>query len=336
MIENQNQEEKVEFDLVTTDVFGDEESVLENNSDVEALLILKTEFYDRLRDVISASQKDKQKSVILTLIQKDKNTLIRCLNEASVDSQLIRSKDILDNLLKKEYIREGYEFSHYILTARGIWTIDQKLRLINFQILLDHLDKKMIPKFNGKFNDKDKAIILTLIGIRAFSEKTPMIRKSELQVNKTQEIIDIVVDFLKKKESIEKDTNIFASVKSNEEKVASILRRVTDLPDKTRGIYHYGQRGTYSYWLDIYNEDTKKIDERKLSYLLWNIFGGDLTLVEQDEVNKFCSDILRNYKNYVYEDDIGKNFKFFDAKYTRVISDSLFNIINFKDLWERN
>lgn len=335
MIENQNQEEKIEFDPETTDVFGEEESVPENNSDIDALYILKTEFYDRLRDVISVSQKDKQKSVILTLIQKDKNTLIRCLNEASVDSQLIKSNDILDILLKKEYIREGYDFSHYILTVRGIWAIDQKLRLINFQILLDHLDKKMISK-NGKFNDKDKAIILTLIGIRAFSEKTPMIRKSELQVKKTQEIMEIVVDFLKKKGSIGKDVNIFASVKSNEEKVASILRRVTDLPDKSRGIYHYGQKGTYSYWLNMYNEDTKKIDEEKLSYLLWNIFGGDLTLDEQDEVNKFCSDILRNYKNYVYEDDIGKNFKFFDAKYTRVISDSLFNIIEFKERWERN
>ena len=335
MTDNQNQDEKFEFDPATTDDFGDEELVAENNSDIDALYILKTEFYDRLRDVISESQKDKQKSVILTLIQKDKNTLIRCLNQASVDSQLIKSKDILDNLLKKEYIREGYEFSHYILTARGIWVIDQKLRLINFQILLDYLDKKMISK-NGKFNDKDKVIILTLIGIRAFSEKTPMIRKSELQVNKTQEIMEIVVDFLKKKGSIGKDVNIFASVKSNEEKVASILRRVTDLPDKTRGIYHYGQRGTYSYWLDIYNEDTKKINGKKLSYLLWNIFGGDLTLDEQDEVNKFCSDILRNYKNYIYEDDIGKNFKFFDAKYTRVTSDALFNIIEFKDLWEHN
>ncbi len=58
-------------------------------------------------------------------------------------------------------------------------------------------------------------------------------------------------------------------------------------------------------------------------------------LKDQNIINKFCNDMLLEFKNYVFNPEELKNHIFSDIAFQNIISDSLFLILEKKDTWEK-
>jgi hypothetical protein len=76
------------------------------------------------------------------------------------------------------------------------------------------------------------------------------------------------------------------------------------------------------------------LSEEKIGYLLWKVFGGNLSFEEQTKIDSFCNNILYTHKNYVYSSEELTNFIFADIWYQNAISNSLFKIAENSALWE--
>lgn len=317
-------------------------SILNNNLVVdEALDALKTVFYDRLQGVViesmngSKSSFEKNPSIIISIFKMTKNNRVRILNDASLVPPV--SRDVLTYLMDHKYVRSTLEFSKYTLTAQGIWEIEKALGYVSVDKLLEYIDSGM-ESVVGKLTDKEKVIIFTLLSLRAFSQFAPLIRISDVQKEKSAEVMEACADYLHSlgaisvtREKIFKGGNISDS----EEPGSKLLRRMDKLPGNTRQIYRSGPGKSYTYWLDLYDKESDSIKMEKLSYLFWKIFGGCLDFEKQQGVVSFCDDILLRYKNYIYEDEIYDKFIFFDSKYANILSDALFNVIEHQEQWER-
>lgn len=297
------------------------------------LLILKEQFYDKLyNNLLKNDVKFREdSSVFLRFLKAKKNPVLDYLDGAAISSDKI-DPIILQELIECGYIRLSKEFSKYVVTGNGLWVIENLLNKIDLQILINEIDDyKYNVKWGGKLSDKEKVVILSLIALRAFYEKTPLNRKNEgKSVSNIHEVMMKSHDFLNENLS---NFNVDLSKEGRENKVDAVFVRLRDLPKKTHGIYKMGEKSRS--WLDIYSEKDNLINKENLGYLLWKIFGGDLNLEKQDAINNFCSEILLDHKNYVYNPEEIDNFIFSDIGHQNAINDSLFLIVEKKAIWER-
>jgi hypothetical protein len=296
-----------------------------------SLLVLKEQFYDVLYQNLYDENKLVDGSVFKQLLWSWSNQILEYLDSASVSSEKINPL-VLNELIEKGFIRGGSEFSKYVLTAKGVWEIEALLEKIDSQSLLDYIDKsKYFMKFGGNLSNKEKVVILSLIALRAFYEKTPLNRKNGTRsLDNINEVMNKSINFLQ--ENI-KDFNLKLSEDAREGPVNSIFARLRDLPKNTRGLY---KLESHKSWLDIYSEEENRVSEEKLAYLLWKVFGGNLSFEKQNIINRFCNDILYDHKNYVYNSKEIEDFIFSDIAYQNTISNSLFMIAENKERWEKN
>lgn len=296
------------------------------------LLILKEQFYDKLYNNLlkNDAQFRGHSSIFLRFLKAKKNPVLDYLDAAAISSDRI-DPIILQELIECGYIRLSKEFSKYVMTGNGVWVIENLLNKIDLQILVNEIDDdKYNVKWGGKLSDKEKVVILSLISLRAFYEKTPLNRKNKgNSVSNIHEVMIKSHDFLNKNLS---NFYVDLSKERRENKVDTIFARLTDLPEKTHGVYKMGANSRS--WLDIYSEKDNLINKENLGYLLWKIFGGDLNLEKQDVINNFCSEILLDHKNYVYNPEEIDHFVFSDIEHQNAINDSLFLIVEKKALWE--
>lgn len=294
----------------------------------DEIIFLKETFYDKLFELLRKDRKVNKNSIILSFLRMTSNTIMDYLDKASVNSSDIPPK-LTQNLIEKGFIRGGEEFSQYIITAMGVWEIETYLRSINSDILIDEIDRyKFEIKKGGNLNNQDKVITLTLIALRSFYEKTPLNRNNESALEKILEILNESKGFLK---SMDRVSDFEFTKPSNEDYVEAIFRRSNDLKKRTRGIYCFGGK---KHWIEIYDENTKEISQDKLGYLLWKIFGGDLSIEQQDKITQFCENIQNRYKNYVYNANERQDFVFSTIRYKNIIKDALFEIIENSSKWE--
>ncbi|WP_214084230.1 hypothetical protein [Methanoculleus sp.] len=293
----------------------------------DEILFLKETFYDSLLDVLKA-RKLTRNSIILTFLRMRSNDIMDCLDKASIDGLSISPK-VTQTLIAKNYIRGGEDFSQYIITARGVWEIEESLGYISSEILIDFIDQyKFEIEKGGNLEDKEKVVILALISLRCFYEKTPLNRNKESAWNEMFEVLKESRNFLV---SMNKIKSFEFTKPSNEDPIEAVFRRSNKLKKHTRGIYCFGGK---KHWIDVYDEDHEKVLIDKLGYLLWKIFGGETSIEEQDEINAFCDSILNKYKNYVYNAEERQMFVFSNLSYKNVIHDALFEIIENKVKWE--
>lgn len=299
----------------------------------DCLLVLKEQFYDKLYDnILIGDKKFKDDgSIFVRLLQAQLNPVLDYLDGAAISSDKI-DPIILQELIDCGYIRLSKEFSKYVMTGNGVWVIENLLNKIDLQILINEIDDyKYNVKWGGKLSDREKVVILSLIALRAFYQKTPLNRKN--RGNSVSNIHEVMIkshDFLNENLN---NFNVDLSKEGRENKVDAVFVRLRDLPKKTHGIYKMGEKSRS--WLDIYSEKDDLINKENLGFLLWKIFGGDLNLEKQNAINNFCSEILLEYKNYVYNPEEIENFIFSDIEHQNAINDSLFLIVEKRALWER-
>lgn len=251
------------------------------------------------------------------------------LDKASIKSSDIPPKTI-QTLIANNYIRGGEAFSQYIITAKGVWEIENYLGHINPDILVDGIDKyKFEIKKGGNLDDKEKVIVLALIALRSFYEKTPLNRNNDYALEEMLETLKESKNLLM---NMGKIKNFEFTKPSNEDPIEAIFRRSNELKKRTRGIYCFGGK---KHWIDVYDENSQKISLDKLGYLLWKIFGGEIPIEEQNEINVFCDNVLNKYKNYVYSADERGGFVFSNISYKNVIKDALFQILEDRVKWEK-
>ena len=296
-----------------------------------SLLILKEQFYDNLYNNILNNNKQFREggSIFVRFLQAKSNLVLDYLDAAAISSDKIDPM-VLQELIECGYIRLSKDLSKYVMTGNGVWIIENLLEKIDLQMLLNEIDDyKYNVKWGGKLTDKEKVAILSLIALRAFYEKTPLNRKNKADfVSNIHKVIIKSHDFLN---DALNNFNLDLTKETREKLVDAIFVRLRDLPKKTHGLYKFGDKRS---WLDIYSEEDNLINKENLGYLLWKIFGGDLNLEKQDAINNFCSEILLDYKNYIYNPEEVANFIFSDIGHQNAINDSLFLIIEKKALWE--
>lgn len=294
-----------------------------------SLLVLKEQFYNPLYQNLKNETKLIEDSIFKQLLWSRSNQILEYLSNASISSSEIDPL-VLKELIKEGFVRGGSEFSRYVMTSKGVWEIETLMDKIDLHRLLDYIDEsKYIVEWGGDLSDKEKVVILSLIALRAFSEKTPLNRKNgKKSLENINEVINKSSTFLT---GNLKNFNLKLSKEAREGPIDSIFARLRDLPKKIRGLYKFESNKS---WLDVYSEETSKVAEEKLAYLLWKVFGGNLSFEKQNIINSFCNNILYDHKNYVYNSEEIENFIFSDIAYQNTISNSLFMIAEKKIIWE--
>lgn len=296
----------------------------------EYLLTLKEDFYDKLWKNVSNTSKMQKSSIYLTFLRGNKNNILQYLDNSAVFSESL-DPQVANELVEKGFIRSGNDFSKYVMTAKGVWEIENRLEKISFETLMDDIDEyKYDIKWGGELPNKEKVVILSLIALRSFYEKTPLNRKNGEKAN--QNVHEVVLETIKFLDNSIDGFKYNIPEKTRESPVNSIFARLQKLPEITRGIYKFKEGQS---WLDIYDEEKETLSEDKLSYLLWKVFGGNLSFEEQNKIDSFCSNILYNHKNYVYNSEELESFIFADISYQNVISNSLFKVVENSANWEK-
>ncbi len=296
-----------------------------------SLLTLKERFYDKLFGLLKNDKhfKENDYSIFKKFLRAKSNSALDYLDNAAILGDEIDPL-VLKELIENGYIRSGKEFSKYVMTAKGVWEVEKFLDKIDLQRLLNEIDDyKYDIKWGVKLSDKEKVAILSLIAIRAFYEKAPLNRKNgDKFLRSIHEVIEKSNKFL----AIHNENfNLDLSGETRENLVNAIFARLDKLPKKTRGLYKFDK---HKSWLALYSEKENIISEDKLGYLLWMIFGGNLSIEKQNAINNFCNEILLDYKNYIYNSEEIKNFPFSDIIHQNAINNSLFSIVERRTIWE--
>jgi predicted transcriptional regulator len=299
----------------------------ENDLGDNELLTLKNNFYDPLCDSLREDNKLKNKSLILRLFNITPNNILPYIVASSVPYEKVE-KNILNSLKEKKVIKNSYKPNEYMITPKGIWVIETSLGVVSTDQILEYLEDKFFYVDRAKLKSKEKVVLLSLIAIRAFYEKTPLNRNNgNVSQEKLFAILEESKNFLIKMGTIQD----FSLGYSREDPLESVFRRLDELKNKTGNLYQFNKG---KIWLSLYNETSNKIAENNLSYLLWRIFGGNLSYMQQKEVAEFCNKILRENKNYVFNDEEYDHHVFSKADFENVVIDALYAIHTLKVNWE--
>lgn len=279
----------------------------------------------------ATKKKIEEGSLFITLMNMTENNLITLLEECSVkESELTPSE--LTYLLRNNWVRAGTTAGSYFITANGLWQVESKLGSISPEILVGYLDKKKFGvKFGKPMTDEEKVVLFSFIALRSYSPKI-LINRDKANPDVFIKIFDECTDFLKKTQSI-KETFQRVEEKSGEDPITYILRRTGNtLPSKTRNICQVEKRANY---LKIYDPEIDEVSIENLSYLLWKIFGGNLTFDQEDEIRDFCNKQFNSHMNDIYPLEMQDAFlEFTKSKYANLIPDALAYIQEQKQNWE--
>jgi len=295
----------------------------------DAVIVLHDKFYAPLLEKVKSEKKVNKQPLFVRFMEMTTNSLMNTLESCSVKSQNI-SQSQLTTLLENDWIRGGNHIDEYIITAKGLWKIETQLEKIDINKLVENIDnKKFKMKIGGKLRDEEKVVTLTLIALRSFYDKTPVNRELANHCELINALNDSIT-FLKEMQSIS-SSYVLSPPKSGEDPVTYVLRRTDGVPRRTRNLYQIGHRENY---FSLYNPETDDISEYDLGYLLWKVFGGNLTREDEQKIVSFCDNLLIKYKNHIYTKDMASHFVFSDIKHKFIIESALFNIPDHKKVWE--
>ena len=279
----------------------------------------------------TTKKKIEEGSLFITLMNMTENNLITLLEECSVkESELTPSE--LAYLSRKNWVRMGTTAGSYFITAKGLWQVESKLDVISSDKLVEYIDKKKFGvKFGKPMTDEEKVVLFSFIALRSYSPEI-LINRDKANPDVFIKIFDECVDFLKQMKSI-KESYQRTEEKSGEDPITYILRRTGNtLPSKTRNICQVEKRSNY---LKIYDPEMGDISIENLSYLLWKIFGGNLTLDQEDEIRNFCNKQFNNHVNDIYPLEMQDAvLEFTKSEYANLIPRALEYIQEQKQNWE--
>lgn len=276
-------------------------------------------FYKKLfENVIRSEKKLEANSLLLTFVKITSNKTSKLLNESSIKSIVFPLEDLKD-LSKKSCIRvsdDKNKLHEYILTAHGIWEVEKVKNGFNEGTILDFIQNKYLSFSDTKkpLDVVDKVVLLSMVGVRTFSEASPMdLNKANFQDNWLS-IFKEAYTFLLTRNVVKKNKLRFEK-QGNEHPVAYVMRRRNDLPRKTQHLFCFSKNNK-QYYLDLAEpEESLKI---KLKNILSLIFGKIDNKDLIHDIQKFCETIAYEKSKFVKKD-----FKYIDSSYDEILRDTL-------------
>jgi hypothetical protein len=287
-------------------------------------------FYDALYDnFIMFENKVKNKSILISFLKIKKNSRNKLISESSLSSSKIPN-DILNLLLSEKLVQSNDEINNFFISAKGVWVIEKEKGIIDEEILLDYINEEYFAERIKPITSKEKIILFSMIAARTFSEMSAIdLKKDVFIIDSWKEIIDLSAEKLSSlKVILRKEVEDLYGSSGNENVVSRLFRNNSNLASKIKQLYKYP--GDQKYYLDIY--DGSQFFKEKLSYLLWEIFGGNLSDQEKDEIINFCNEISSKKGIYVFE--LNEHI-FSMPKYDVLIEDCLMDSIISKGKWEQ-
>jgi hypothetical protein len=287
-------------------------------------------FYDALYDnFILFEKKMKNKSILISFLKINKNSRNKLLNASSLSSSKI-PKNILHFLLSEKLVQSNNEINKFIISAKGVWVIEKEKGILNEEFLLSYINEEYFAERIKPLTSKEKIILFSMIAARTFSEKSSIdLIKDVSAVDNWKEIIDLSAEKLNSLEVVSRKEveNLYGSL-GNENVVSGLFRRNNYLASKIKQLYK--SPGDHKYYLDLY--DGSQLFQEKLSYLLWEIFDGNLSNQEKDEIINFFNEISSKKSIFVFE--LNEHI-FSMPKYDVLIEDCLMDSIVSKKKWEQ-
>lgn len=277
-------------------------------------------FYENLlHSILDSKKKLVQNSVLLAILKLSSNDIFKIytnsyitLNEASISD--------IGILVKKSLIRKSSDLNKprdYVITIHGIYLIESLKNDLDLQKILTFIqnDRFDFSARHKPLTDNERAIIFSLIGIRAFSNDASMDLNSESYCNKWVEIIsNKVCPFLYVEGSIAKE-DIFPKKIGNEHPVSYLMRHANDLPKKSNNLFSSSKKN--QYYLAIDNND-HDIAMNQISFLLEKIFERIDTFEDINNHKKFLQSLAHDEALYVIP-----KLDFVTFKWDEIINEAL-------------
>lgn len=240
-------------------------------------------------------------SVLLSLISMTSNPRFELLKSSAFSGRGI-PRARLEELLAKKWVRRLDTPDKYVITAYGIWEVEEKEETLNTEKLVEYLEDEIFDLYKVSekpLKDSEKLILFSMITARAFSDKvTVNLKKDEIASETWKEIFDTVYNEMRTLGLISTTKEKLYENKPNETSISYIFRRVNDLHKKTQGIFV--QTGKQKYFLDIY--DSTNLDVERLKYLFRLIFSErHFSAEEIDSIYEFMSNIAYKKNGYIFE-----------------------------------
>lgn len=279
--------------------------------------------YEKIRnECLRHKRRIENDSILLTLIIANRNNRYRILNDISIPSAVFPI-DLINNLLRKNYIRFTDEGTHITLSGYGIWHLESRKNKTSLEQLIDGIEKEYFVNLFSKIKPigpDEKTLIFALLAARSFSNNSAVnLKKNDRIRDSWKIIIDLAHSFLVKHSIIE-DKNIYPKV-GNEHPVEAIFRRANYLTANTRKIF--SNQGESVYFLDLYRNG--EIDIADLNFLFKKVFEDMLNKELMEDIYSFCCSISKEKSLEVF-DQLEKHI-FGTHEYDELIKESLINIV---------
>lgn len=278
-------------------------------------------FYSKLYNNITLKKKLKKGSIIISFFNIKSNESYKLLDESAIESTNV-PKEYFDLLVSSNYIRMTDKLNRYVITAKGIWLLENNKGNLDNAILIENIDEKYFNLFGEilKLTEKEKIIILSMIAVRSFSRESVIdLKKGDTTLNVMHDLIGSTYDVLSWNKIIMKlnKDELFGS-KGNEHPVSNLIRHTDALLKKTKGIYK--TLGKQKYFLDLQKDSS--ISQDALVLLLNLIFEETMTPQLKEEISKFCNDNAYSRSAYIFD---MRTHKFAKPSYDGIINESLEN-----------
>ncbi len=228
--------------------------------------------------------------------------------------EYLKNEDIL-------YLADEID-TNYIITLKGIIISDYNIGEIPnvFDKFLNDLNREyFLNLFDKKSREplelKEKAIIIFLLGLMAFTENYSL--KSSKFIDQDSEIlktfrnsIDQIANFIVELKGYEDDEKYVKTLFKSESEgnvVHTFLRRLDNIQVRTYGIY---KKERDKHYLDILDQNS--INEKKLNYILNKVF--DKRKLTSDERIHLIDLLEKIEGERIYLIDNDPDFNFFDIK----------------------
>lgn len=264
-------------------------------------------FYNNLYKIMLGENKLKGDSIILSFFQLTSNVRHDLLEMASISAERIPIS-ILKEFKRKNLVRDSDEINKLIVSAKGIWIIENDQKKLSIENIIVFLDEKFFDvslKDKG-ITDKEKAILFVMIATRTFSIESPIdLKKDDYVLDAWERIIDECSKFLGELNVIKKmnKTQLYGK-KGTEHIVSNLIRHTDSLPKKIKRLYN--APGNQQYFLDLYDNNEFLTDA--LEFLLKTIF--DSMEFNYDTIEKiinFCQRIaydeaanVHDFKKHIF------------------------------------
>jgi len=287
----------------------------------ESVKLLKQIYGNIKVELIKVRKKLLLDSVLISFIDISSNNRYKILRKSAIKKSSIPA-EILVELETRNCVQDTDTVDKITITSKGMWIVEDEILSLE-NALPEYFEYKFFSVFEKSIKplkDQDKVLLLSMIGMRTFSEKSS-IDLDKHDNKKWKSIFDKCADFGNKMGLISSKKEDLIKERGNETAASYIIRRANDLPKKTRGIYVY-HSSRRRYYLNI--TDNNRIIRDKFVYLLRQLFKGvSLTHAQLLEIESFLKNLSYNNSLYLFST---KEHVFTKPEYDDIIKEVLMEI----------